>query len=62
MIRTYGKTWWGQKWLEAFNGISDENRLPRGRSYSNRGRVHHVQITKNIVSALVDGSRSTPYK
>jgi SNF2 family DNA or RNA helicase/uncharacterized Zn finger protein len=62
MIRTYGKTWWGQKWLEAFNGISDENRLPRGRTYSNTGRVHDVKITGNTVSALVDGSQPRPYK
>ncbi|MDR3186871.1 MAG: DEAD/DEAH box helicase family protein [Holosporaceae bacterium] len=62
VIRTYGKTWWGQKWLDTFNGIDDENRLPRGRTYANKGAVSNIKIVKNIVTARVQGSRSTPYK
>ena len=58
----YGKTWWGQKWLEAFNGIDYSNRLPRGRTYANTGRAHSISVDKNTVKALVDGSYGYPYK
>ena len=58
----YGNTWWGKKWLEAFNGIDYSNRLPRGRSYANRGYAHSIEVSGNHVTALVQGSRRRPYK
>ena len=58
----YGQTWWGQKWLETFNDIDDENRLPRGRTYANTGKAHDIKIQGNIVTAKVSGSRPSPYK
>ncbi len=61
-MAVYGKTWWGQKWLETFNDIDDENRLPRGRTYANTGRAHDIKIQGNIVTAKVSGSRPSPYK
>jgi uncharacterized Zn finger protein/superfamily II DNA or RNA helicase len=60
-MAVYGKTWWGEKWLEAFNGIDEENRLPRGRSYAHTGRAHSIHINGNIIQAKVSGTRSTPY-
>jgi SNF2 family DNA or RNA helicase/uncharacterized Zn finger protein len=62
ITRIYGKTWWGRKWLEAFNDIDNENRLPRGKAYANRGAVLSVNILGNTVTARVQGSRRTPYK
>lgn len=61
-MAVYGKTWWGQKWLEAFNDIDDESRLPRGRTYANTGRAHEIKINGNVVTAKVSGSRPSPYK
>lgn len=58
----YGKTWWGQKWLETFTGIDHDNRLVRGRSYANTGRAHDIKIEGNIITAKVMGSRPRPYK
>ncbi|OJW72146.1 MAG: helicase SNF2 [Candidatus Amoebophilus sp. 36-38] len=58
----YGKTWWGAKWLETFNGIDNENRLPRGRSYANSGRAYDIEINENEATAKVQGSRPRPYK
>lgn len=60
--KTYGRTWWGKKWLDAFNGIDDENRLPRGRTYANKGAVSNIRVLGNTVTARVQGSRPTPYK
>jgi uncharacterized Zn finger protein len=52
----YGVTWWGQQWLNAFNQISDANRLPRGRTYANNGSVRDIRIEANTVHAKVQGS------
>lgn len=38
------------------------NRLPRGRTYANRGSVLSVELARESVSAKVQGSRRTPYR
>ncbi|MFZ5686730.1 MAG: SNF2-related protein [Bacillota bacterium] len=62
--KQYGKTWWGNAWVEAMERIDyNTNRLPRGRSYANAGRVSEIQIDpKGRVLARVKGTRPTPYK
>ncbi len=62
MRKTYGNTWWGAQWLNAFNHIDYSNRLPRGKSYANRGFVVGISIDGNRISAKVQGSRITPYQ
>lgn len=59
---TYGNTWWGAQWLNALKHIDYSNRLPRGRSYANRGFVTHIGIDGHQISAKVQGSRRTPYR
>lgn len=56
MAIIYGKTYWGKKWLEAFNGIDMDNRLPRGRTYANKGLVTAIDINQNHIKASVQGS------
>lgn len=60
----FGKTWWGNVWLEALERIDYyTNRLPRGKSYANAGRVVEIKLVeKGAVTAKVKGSRSAPYK
>jgi SNF2 family DNA or RNA helicase/uncharacterized Zn finger protein len=62
MATSYGRTWWGQKWLETFNGIDYENRLERGRTYANTGRAYDIKISGHVVTARVRGSMPSPYK
>ncbi len=59
---TYGKTWWGQQWLNALAKIDMANRLPRGKTYANRGAVLGLVIADNQISASVKGSKPRPYK
>ena len=60
--RGFGKTWWGQKWIEALEAIDrDTNRLPRGRRYANNGSVLEIRVEGQTVVARVQGSRPTPY-
>ena len=58
----YGRTWWGAQWLEALSHIDFDNRLPRGRTYANRGAVRDLVIDGGRIQARVQGSRPQPYK
>ena len=57
----YGRTWWGEQWLKALDRIDFSNRIPRGRSYANKGMVDSVIINENMIGAKVKGSRPKPY-
>ena len=57
----YGRTWWGAQWLQALTQIDHDNRLPRGRSYANRGAVRDLVVADSSVKARVQGSRPRPY-
>lgn len=59
---SFGKTWWGGEFLNAFTGIDFSNRLPRGVTYANNGSCSGIKITKNIVTASVQGSEYHPYR
>lgn len=61
-MASFGRTWWGQQWLAAFNGIDWSNRLPRGRRYANNGSVRSIEVNAEAVHAEVKGSRRTPYR
>lgn len=59
MARTeYGTTWWGQQWLQALTHIDYDNRIPRGKTYANTGRVESfkLDLAKHIVKARVTGN------
>lgn len=61
--KTYGNTWWGAAWLQALTSIDYENRLPRGRTYLNQGRLDNLRLDPktNAVEADVHGSAYYPY-
>lgn len=58
----YGQTWWGKQWLNSLERIDFSNRLPRGRTYANKGAVQSIVIDGNTVKARVQGSMRLPYK
>jgi uncharacterized Zn finger protein len=61
--RKISQTWWGRAGFMNLERYADySNRLPRGRSYLRNGSILDLQIAANKVTALVSGSRSTPYK
>lgn len=59
---SYGKTWWGQQWLNALTSIDMANRLPRGKTYANKGAVQGLTITQNQISASIKGTAPRPYR
>ena len=61
-VKKYGKTWWGNAWVEALERIDqDTNRLPRGRSYARGDKVSRIVVAGDV-AAKVQGRRRTPYK
>lgn len=57
------QTWWGTAWNKNLESYADyTNRIERGRSYVRNGMVLDLQIDVGIVTALVQGSRKSPYK
>lgn len=61
MAKKYGNTWWGQQWLSALNHIDFSNRLPRGKTYANKGLVKDIEIKGSLIKAEVQGSEYYPY-
>ncbi|MDR1646379.1 MAG: DEAD/DEAH box helicase [Tannerellaceae bacterium] len=62
MAISFGNTWWGQQWLSALNRIDFANRLPRGKSYANKGTVASIHIIDNRINAEVQDTSIHPYK
>jgi uncharacterized Zn finger protein len=62
MAAAFGKTWWGEQWLNSLSNIDYSNRLPRGATYARKGAVEKITVKGNHISAKVAGSRSRPYK
>jgi len=61
--RTIANTWWGKSWNKNLESYADySNRIGRGRSYLKNGAVLDLKITEGNINALVQGSRSKPYK
>jgi SNF2 family DNA or RNA helicase/uncharacterized Zn finger protein len=52
----YGQTWWGKQWLNALTAVDWDNRLPRGKTYANKGSVRQFEIGENQITAQVQGS------
>ncbi|HYE37279.1 SWIM zinc finger family protein [Methylocaldum sp.] len=59
-MSTFGKTWWGQRLIEATETFTDPKRLIRGRQYLSTHRILGWQVERNKVQARVRG-RMSPY-
>lgn len=61
MSKFFGKTWWGDQWLNSLSNIDYENRLERGSRYARNGSIKTIKINGNQIHAKVSGSRPKPY-
>lgn len=61
MAISYGRTWWGERWLGALKNIDFSNRLPRGASYARNGMVESIDFAGHSIKARVRGTRPRPY-
>jgi uncharacterized Zn finger protein len=62
--REFGRTWWGQAWVEALEQRArlDPNRLPRGRDYASSGAVGELTLAPGEARAQVQGRKTQPYE
>ena len=52
----FSRTWWGQKFIEAIEDLTDSGRLSRGRSYARGSKVKSFDVNNEVVTAQVRGS------
>lgn len=57
----FSRTWWGQKFIEAMEDLTDSGRLSRGRSYARGNKVKTFGIKDGTVLAQVRGSVNPYY-
>jgi len=60
--KSYGTTWWGKQWLQSLTDIDYSNRLPRGKTYANKGLAYDLDMDGNTIDAKVTGSQPKPYR
>lgn len=60
-MATLGKTWWGQRFIAALEGFTDQGRLQRGRGYSGESRILAFAIADGLVTATVRGNINPYY-
>ena len=56
MAQQFSRSWWGQKFIEAIERLTDAGRLSRGRSYARGNKVKSFDIDGGLVVAQVRGS------
>src|SRR2546421_10806082 len=57
----FGKSWWASRWIAALEQLVNPGRLARGRSYARTGQVVSLDVGRDGVKAVVQGSRPEPY-
>lgn len=56
------QTWWSHRFIAVLEEIGLGSRLARGRTYARKGQVMSMEVAAGSVTALVQGSRSRPYR
>lgn len=52
----FSRTWWGKRFIQTLEQITDSGRLSRGRSYANGKKVIRFEINGGSITAKVRGS------
>jgi uncharacterized Zn finger protein len=52
----FSRTWWGIRFIEALERVTDAGRLGRGRSYARNGKVLEFHLSEGKITAKVRGS------
>ena len=54
-------TWWSKRFTGVLESYGLGGRMTRGRAYARKGQVLSLTVANGLLSAKVQGSRSTPY-
>ena len=58
----FARNWWAGRWIAALERVVSASRLSRGRTYARVGQVVSLDVEREGVKAVVQGSRAEPYK
>jgi uncharacterized Zn finger protein len=58
----FAESWWAQRWISVLESFDIGARLQRGRRYARSGQVLSIDIQTGKITALVQGSRPSPYE
>ncbi|MBV9324272.1 MAG: SWIM zinc finger family protein [Chloroflexi bacterium] len=58
----FARSWWASRWIAALERLVNPGRLARGRTYARAGQVVSLDVTREGVKAVVQGSRPKPYQ
>ena len=58
---SFARSWWASRWITALERLVNPGRLARGRSYARTGQVISLEVGRDGVKAVVQGSRQKPY-
>ena len=58
----FARSWWASRWIAALERLVNPGRLARGRTYARAGQVVSMDVTRDGVHAVVQGSRPEPYQ
>src|ERR1700674_4795370 len=52
-MEQFSRTWWGPRFIEALEQVTDPGRVGRGGSYASGGRILDYTLAKGTVTARV---------
>ena len=56
MMAKFSQTWWGTRFIDALERITDPGRLGRGRAYARNGKIVEFHLSAGEIHAKVRGS------
>lgn len=57
----FGSTWWGRRFVETMEGLAEDGRLARGRTYARDGQVISLAVLPGRIEGDVQGSQVEPF-
>jgi uncharacterized Zn finger protein len=59
----FARSWWASRWIAALERLDiSPGRLARGRTYARAGQVVSLEVSRDGVNAVVQGSRPDAYR
>ncbi|MBD3192591.1 MAG: hypothetical protein GF308_18265 [Candidatus Heimdallarchaeota archaeon] len=59
--KSFGKSWWAEKWLTIIEFFELDDRLAQGRTYARKGQIKALTVQKGGIIAKVQGTKFKPY-
>jgi len=58
--QNFGKSWWGEQWIDAFKCMDYNQRMSKGHEFARLGLVKNLNLEKNVFTARLELGRYDP--